>query len=350
MVNSIQIQNFKCHRRLFVDKLSAFTLIGGKNSAGKTAFLEAIHLFYDRGNPNTIVDQYKQRGWWSIDSRTEVAITPLFLMGMLNIPISIHVDDERGSESLVIHWRAGWHAPQAAPMDGERWSSGQGQARSADGALQFNYTKDGGQCYLAFDPSRGPQLTTIRPASVASSAALMGQYYAPRILEFFEQVERENRTDEVVHLLQLFEPSITDLAVLTVGGMPEVHAGLKTMRSKQPVGLLGAGTVRCLEYALAIISSRDGVVLIDEIENGIHTSLQKPLIRVLHQMAGNCGCQIIATTHSSEFLLNAVEVFRDKPHEYSFARLERGSEGDTRAVTMDLEALETLTSTGLEVR
>ena len=55
---------------------------------------------------------------------------------------------------------------------------------------------------------------------------------------------------------------------------------------------------RLFTVALALANSRDGFLLIDEAENGIHHSVQADYWRLVLQTAQDNNVQVLATTHS----------------------------------------------------
>jgi AAA15 family ATPase/GTPase len=56
MITGIEIKGFKGLEHLFIPRLSRINLVGGKNNAGKTSLLEAVFLFFDRMNPQMIIN------------------------------------------------------------------------------------------------------------------------------------------------------------------------------------------------------------------------------------------------------------------------------------------------------
>ena len=68
----------------------------------------------------------------------------------------------------------------------------------------------------------------------------------------------------------------------------------------EPVQLrsLGEGAVRIFGIALALANSKGGVLLIDEVENGIHYSVQRDFWKMVLQAARDNDVQVLATTHS----------------------------------------------------
>ena len=80
----------------------------------------------------------------------------------------------------------------------------------------------------------------------------------------------------------------------------ERRAVVKLKGEERPVPLksLGDGAVRLFSVALALANSKDGFLLIDEVENGIHYSLQFDFWKMVMKAAHENNVQVFATTHS----------------------------------------------------
>lgn len=69
---------------------------------------------------------------------------------------------------------------------------------------------------------------------------------------------------------------------------------------------LSDGTIRCMAVVVALISEKPGsIVIIEEVDNGIHPSRAKSLIDSISELAKDRKIDIIITTHNSA-LLNAI--------------------------------------------
>lgn len=120
----------------------------------------------------------------------------------------------------------------------------------------------------------------------------------------------------------------------------------------QPVPLktLGDGAVRLLSVALALTNSKDGILLIDEAENGIHHSVQRNFWRMVLRMARENNTQVLATTHSWDCVTGfAQAASEDKSDEGVLIRLERDGE-DIRPVFYSEDKLRIAAEQGIEVR
>ena len=73
---------------------------------------------------------------------------------------------------------------------------------------------------------------------------------------------------------------------------------LKSYERPVPLRSLGEGAQRLFDVGLGLANSRDGFLLIDEAENGIHHSVQRDYWRMVLQTAHENNVQVFATTHS----------------------------------------------------
>ena len=98
--------------------------------------------------------------------------------------------------------------------------------------------------------------------------------------------------------------------------------------------------VRLASILVAIASSRKGVVLIDEFENGIHHSVLPKIWEAVAEFAERSDTQVFATTHSAECIRAAHEVFTGREYVFQLFRLQRAIDGSVEARAFDREALE----------
>lgn len=66
------------------------------------------------------------------------------------------------------------------------------------------------------------------------------------------------------------------------------------------LGSLGDGMSRVLQLILKVFASKDGFLLIDEFENGLHYSAQEKVWQLIFEMAKAYNIQVFATTHSRD--------------------------------------------------
>jgi len=122
------------------------------------------------------------------------------------------------------------------------------------------------------------------------------------------------------------------------------------LQEKIPAVHLGQGFVRLLSIYAEIIASNKQVILIDEIENGLHHSVLADIWRGLLNAAEHENVQVFATTHSYECIRAAHQAFAETlAYDFALHRLDE-VRGEITVTTLDKEALETSLASNFEVR
>ena len=117
-----------------------------------------------------------------------------------------------------------------------------------------------------------------------------------------------------------------------------------------PLRSLGDSAVRLFEVVLALVGSRNGFLVIDETDNGIHHSVHSDFWRTILRAAEENDMQVLATTHSFDCVRGFPRAAVNSPeNEGALVRLEREDER-TRAVMYSELALEIAAKQGIEVR
>ena len=122
-----------------------------------------------------------------------------------------------------------------------------------------------------------------------------------------------------------------------------------------PLKSQGYGTQRLLQIALAIYQAKDGFLLIDEFENGLHYSVQEQVWGLIFDMAQRLNIQVFATTHSWDcieaFSKVAVERTDVEGLLFRMGRSARTSDkGKVIATVFDEDKLQHFTQADMEIR
>lgn len=179
------------------------------------------------------------------------------------------------------------------------------------------------------------------PSSIRSSRMEL-------VLEFNE-ARLQDRDDEVLSAFQIIDPSIIAVESLI---SPKPTICLKRQGEKRiPLSLFGDAMNRIADIILKIINNRDSVLLIDEIENGIHHSNQVAFWEFLYKLADQLNVQIFATTHSLEMTEAFIKAGLDRQDSAAHFELVRHEKTNKIvAINRDLETLEYGISHHKEVR
>ncbi len=90
-----------------------------------------------------------------------------------------------------------------------------------------------------------------------------------------------------------------------------------------PLRSFGDGLNRLFGIILHLIEAKDGLLLIDEFENGLHHTAQADVWRVIFKMAKQLDIQVIATTHSWDAVKTFQQAANEVPEDGVLIRLTR---------------------------
>lgn len=356
MITRLRIQGFKCFRDLELDPLKRITILGGRNNVGKTAVLEAVFLFFDRLNPNMTVRQFAARGVPTLPLTPEGVFLPIFRGYNAAEALSIEAEVGGRREVMRVTYNDRFVAAEVRgrpkPLPGMPATIRTDEMATPYVALDISVDSDSAAAdtshlvlhetgvVLHVDKATGP----IHPAAIVAGPG------APNDLATrFGQLDVEGMRPEVVRFLQMIEPGLEDLSTITAGDVSLIYGSVVGQR-KIPVAYMGDGMSRLLNMIVYLATTRNGILLVDEIENGIHYSAMLGVWQALAEAAKHFNCQILATTHSRECLEAAREGLGDEyADDLAYIRLHRTGE-EIAPKYYDYELLGTAEKTGLEVR
>lgn len=355
MYRSIVIKNFRCFRDLTLGPLERVNLITGKNNVGKTALLEALFLHLGANNPTLPIRVNAIRGLeqFVIDARDIWGW--LFFGWNTKDPIHLAGEDTDETTRLLNIRLVEPETTQLIPSNGGEKSRSLSEALTTADRMR--------DLLLEYRDSRGQTVTArvlITPEGELSArrdgnvTLPLGIYLSTRARSFredserFSNLERVGRHEAVLPTLQLLEPRLKRLAVLVTGGVPLVNGDIG-IGELIPLPLMGEGMVRLLSILLAIANAPGGIVLVDEIENGLHHSVLLGVWEAIARAARQYDTQLFATTHSWECVQAAHEAFEASgAYDFRLHRLDR-IEDDVRAVAYDDKRLAAVLTSDLEV-
>lgn len=356
MIKNLIIQNFKCFEEFSTGPLSRVTLVGGKNNVGKSALLEAFWVFMNRGDVDVFVRMLNWRGIDTITFKPESLWGPYFFDFDMGKAIEIKAEDTDGSSEVMKIAFSRDIDQMSTPLQGARGSIDTAKSLSNAGALAFSVSNSGYggvQSYrylVAGDGVIGMQGLYRRGKPLVYVPA-RGRGHPKDEAIVFGQIELAGRKAELIEVLAKIEPELEDMfVVVTTPGTPVLYCVLKNNR-KMPIGYLGDGLSRACAIVGAILSTEDGIVLVDEVENGIHHSVLTMLWKSIFEATRRSNCQFIATTHSYECISSAVKGLSDGGGEgaFSYVRVEKTKKGIV-AKNYELETLSAALESEWEIR
>jgi len=360
MYQSFEINNFRCFRKLTISDLERVNLIAGANNVGKTALLEALFLHCGAYNPELAMKINSIRGIETVKIELGMwAETPWNLIfHQLDISKDIKlIGENKLTGRRLLRLKVVRDPLELAKIkDSLPYSSNNSKKvlSSSESAqvieLEFEELQKHGKYYLIFD-LKGIRTEPIPPSSPFPAFLQSARSRTPfeEEAERFGNLQLQGKEDILLKVLQLIEPRIRSLKMVVVAGEPIIHGDIGLKRPL-PLPVMGEGMVRLVSLVLLIGNAPNGVVLVDEIENGLHHSIMGKIWRAIGEVAREFNTQIFATTHSLECIIAAHKAFKEQGiYDFRLHRLE-WSKDTIKVVTYNQETLETSIETGLEVR
>ena len=351
MYEKIRIQNFRCFEDFTIEHLERINLIAGKNNIGKTALLEAIWFHHGSPNPDLGFRLNQFRGI------SEVRIVQPLLELFRNLEDDIQIElSSRNSGGKSRYDRIYLREPSRLTLPSkEELEEGKPSSVSAESIgkeVVIEYTDEFGKSgqSVAFFTKDQVVFERARIAKRATARFLMARRgVGSEDVEGFGDLEVKGLKKEIIKLLRLVEPRLRDLTVVVRAGNPTIWGDIG-IRTLLPIQLMGDGLCRWLLLAQAVPRSPGGLVLIDEIENGLHHTAMVDIWRSLSVLARKYDVQIFATTHSAECIRSAHQAFaEDAQYDFRLHRLEKVGE-TVKDVSYDKETLDAAIESGLEFR
>ncbi len=127
---------------------------------------------------------------------------------------------------------------------------------------------------------------------------------------------------------------------------------LKLGSASRPVPLrsMGDGATRVFGIALPLAQAQNGAVLIDEVENGLHYSVQGEVWTSIFALAQRLNVQVFATTHSWDCVVGFQYAANRSAAEGFLYRLERKQGGNVDAVLFSESEVAIAAEQQIEIR
>lgn len=355
----LQIRAFRGLRDLTLERCGAVNLLVGANNSGKTSLLEALLLL---ANPLDIAQWEAavalRRTWPLADVRFRGAERLDSLMWLFPRNGREVAPIEIGGENPTVHLSAsaerivGVPPPKpiytangmvegsvVAPSAEEGNSDDTPQngltidlhhtQRDAPRQVEFFNGEETSFRMVLWEYGRGRSVIrrtseNIRQTLPIAFATPISHRSDGYLAERVSKAMRTKRKRRILELLRTLDHDIIDLIILTPeeseansplplrGRLASLHvehakAGLV------PIHAMGDGTRRAIHFAALLANiDRGGVLLIDELEVGMHSSVLRDVFSWLGAACQEAGVQLFATTHSLEAIDAVLEAVPDE--------------------------------------
>ncbi len=362
-LNKIEINRFKGLETFDLDNIGGFNVILGANGVGKTSLLEAIFLFNGFAAGTTPVALHNSRNYLvrgfedltyyfhNLDLDADISMTGTMISSeKRKLSISSHVPE---SEIIVPTQNIGYHSETPGVVRQTLETSARRRVWRYSATIIVNDSEKPFEGTLDIvSPDKLNVKFSINQneldnLTISTQILTPGRGYNTQAIS---KLIINNNEDKLLEALRFIDPRLNKIT--TDGDLAYLDIGLEQM---MPLNMFGNGMIRATEILTAGMLGYAQILLIDEIENGLHFTAVRQLLQVLLAQVNNQQIQIFCTTHSVDVL----QGLRDVLQEEQFADmrgairsyvLAKDKDGLIRPYRYDYEKFDHCIEHGIEIR
>lgn len=359
MFKKIILKNFRGFKN-FESPLTPITIFGGKNNSGKSSLLEAILFLFSHHDPNCFFQMNFLRHMNDQPLFTSERLwEPLFYNFDTNKKLSIILEnDDTINNELALQRNLTTSSNNESNVNDVKNTFIQTGTVAFNYPLQFTYFSENiaeSGNYSIFNNTVNINYTSKDEKNSAKFKIVLifkpeTMMSANLLAQWFGQLVLNDKKELIIKALQVFDKNIIDVQTIVKGAFGYLYVSFVDGR-KMPLSYMGDGINRMLNMLLGIMSAPDGVVLIDEMENGFHYSMYQKIWEILGKAAVENNCQLIINTHSWDLLNDAVKGLKKSNliNKLSYVRLDN-QDDIIKAHIFDSGLIEFAVKSEMEVR
>jgi len=344
MIRQLYINHFRGIQEIQLQNIGKVNLLLGRNNCGKSSVLDALYLLSCPTEPWNFVDinaarSYARRGPHDLELN--------FNNCDMDSPIKIEGQYPEGMRTLCIRKAEDTQSEIILTEEDKKAE----EKLTIEYNLQSEYNEDI-RTYLSISDKK-PKDIRIWPLRQNERKQKI-HYVTPsspyKNMElFFANAIRNKQEKEISEILHSVDPRIEDIVIAVDQIL--VDTGV---RQRLPIQVMGDGMRKILSLIVNLNDAENGILLIDEIDNGLHYTAMEPLWKAILDGATRKNVQIFITTHNIEslralnhYLENNGMTYQDDLRIYSIKQYEGE---DIRAVNTTYPQFNHLINEELELR
>ena len=377
LIRDLTIKGYRCFEDFSMDGLTRVNLLVGNNNSGKTSFLEAIYLLVNQPisleQKPTLFEILENRG----EFKQIILSDPLKPHNLDANKLSLQYvfdyichrrDNGEQSQSVTIKTRENRDLALLIQVSDQlsrfffdevdvngkftkQWNYSLNYKSEEFLNLFIRKKKDSKTLSQLSSETKfyKEQSINIDPCPIVFQSK--HSVNNEKLFSTWDRITLTPKEDILIEALKIIEPRIQRLGV-TMSEIPKkVLVKLHNKSWPVPLNSMGDGMSRILTLTMALVSTEKGVLLVDEIETGLHYEAQLDMWRLVLKTAQDLDVQVFATTHSWDCIAAFKEALQEL-EDQSIAKLFRldSKYGKLRAVEYDAEEIRIAVDQGIEVR
>ena len=383
MLKQLKIENFRCFKSFELNQLGRVNLLVGKNNSGKTSILESIQLLCSRVDEDLLRQITTNRGEYSRGEKFNCS--HLFYEHEIKKNVFIYIlgaDEKAKTKIKLFIVESKWIEAVKEMVESLTQTNSDLHELRDEIKKELVKTKElyeqswsdddismlaNSAFFITPENSYNKFLDVFKESNFKlgiqrnNSEGLKNKYVTSssltihESLELFNQIVLTPEEDLLYEALQIIEPGIKRIAPtgITVGRNSlrgGFYVKLFDTDKRIPIGSMGDGVWRMLGLSLALVAAKDGVLLVDEIDTGLHYTALEDMWKLIWETANKLNIQVFATTHSRD-CYEALEVLANRDdvgeEDISIQRIEKDA---TKSVPYNKEEIAVAAEREIEVR
>ena len=328
-MKSLEVKKYKNFEHLTLNDLANINLIVGKNNVGKSALLEAVSIFASNGDLEQIKAVLASRGEGvgfssSVEKSAEKEMERFLSLyhqwnvpNFLNHPIEISANEKSSGRKTKFSMRLAGYI-KSLETDSQGFERPYKLLENPDIHIGLLLSYDERKTFYMFN---GERKRNPAEGSNAFEYVRTNQIMGDKNPKLYDKIALTPNEKYIIKALQIIEPQIENINFLKDDKAPGQSdervpfVVFKNDSKRYRLSAMGDGINRILTIILAMLNCENGVLLIDEFENGLHYSVQHQLWKVINDLSTKLNVQVFATTHSMDTLRSLSELINDYPIE-----------------------------------
>ncbi|HBD96335.1 MAG TPA: hypothetical protein DC057_19350 [Spirochaetia bacterium] len=325
----ISIENYRSIKKLLINDLRKVNLIVGKNNSGKTSILESFFLLSGVSNPQLVINIHKFRDLILTDDEDfSYIFNNLDFSNIINIsanfnsvdrvlkisPIFSDISDNIKNENKSNNELLKDKLPSSTSFE-----------KKVNGILLESQYNNKPKQISKYSISEKKAVVNIKKEYVIPGSFLTPQSILVNILSRIDKLMISKDLPDLINELKKVDSKIEDIR-LGINNMIYIDIGINKLI---PINIIGDGILHLISILITIKNLRNGILLIDEIDNGLHYTSLKILWNAIFDACERYNVQLIASTHSYECIeifTNAYQYLETNEDNIRLFRIEKNNE------------------------
>ncbi|WRB09356.1 ATP/GTP-binding protein [Helicobacter pylori] len=331
MIQSVRIKNFKNFKNTKIDGFTKLNIITGQNNAGKSNLLEALYYLvgksmhpctnvleiYDNIRKEPLTSESKSLMFYGLDTEKKIQITTTLDNNQtLDLQIKFIANEkQKVIESQIIPTAEQTQMPSQLNFilkkNNEEIYNDHLNITKIPNFPPIPNQSGYNRQFKNFEPSQLQELLPFESTAIITPSDVA--YRQAHMIQAVSKICSDNQLEEELnkHLNQ-FDNNIQSISFNTNN---QLKLKVKNVKEKVPLSVFGDGLKKYLHIVSAFMADNAKTIYIDEVENGLHFSRMRLLLKNIIDFINNNkdgNLQVFMTTHNQEFIEILDQVIREK--------------------------------------